>query len=237
MRKGFVWWLVLLLVTAGLACSSGLSEEEVREIVQESLADAKGDAGPAGPEGAAGPQGPAGDAGPQGPQGPAGAQGEPGQDGAPGLPGARGNQGPPGEQGPEGERGLRGPAGPQGPTGGSGEQGPQGPQGEPGEQGPRGEPGRSFMSVPWAVPANDSFLDGTWRVGEEIKPGLYRTIPPPSSFGFPGCYWARLRGLSGEAKDIIVADTTGAPVQIQIAPTDVAFRSIGCGQWGRVEEE
>lgn len=226
--------MVLLLVAAGLACSSGLSEEEVREIVQESLAAAKGDAGPQGPQGDAGPQGPAGAAGPEGPEGPVGPQGEPGEDGAPGLPGARGNQGPPGEQGPEGERGLRGPAGPQGPTGGPGVPGPQGPQGEPG---PQGEQGQSFMSIPWAVPANDSFLDGTWRVGVEIKPGLYRTIPPPSSFGFPGCYWARLRGLSGEAKDIIVADTTGAPVQIQIAATDVAFRSIGCGQWGRVEEE
>ena len=235
MRSRWVWAVVLLVLAAGLACSSGLTEDDVRRIIEESaVKGATGDAGPQGPQGEVGSQGPAGAAGPQGPQGEAGPQGD---TGSPGLPGARGVQGPPGPEGPEGERGLRGPAGPQGPTGGPGERGPEGLQGEPGEQGPQGEPGQSFMSIPWAVPANDSFLDGTWRVGVEIKPGLYRTRPPPSSFGFPGCYWARLRGLSGEAKDIIVADTTGAPVQIQIAATDVAFRSIGCGQWGRVEEE
>ena len=193
----------------------------------------QGDAGPQGPQGEAGPAGAQGNVGPQGPQG---APGPTGEAGAPGLQGPRGIEGPAGDPGPEGPRGVRGPAGPQGPTGGPGEPGPQGVQGEQGPEGPQGEPGRSFMSVPWAVPANDSFLDGTWRVGDEIKPGLYRTIPPPSSFGFPGCYWARLRGLSGESKDIIVADTTGAPVQIMIAATDVAFRSIGCGQWGRVEQ-
>ena len=47
--------MFLLLMVAGLACFSGLTEEEVREIAQESLATAKGDTGPAGPQGDAGP--------------------------------------------------------------------------------------------------------------------------------------------------------------------------------------
>ena len=234
MRNPFVWTIVLLLIAAGLACSSGLSEEEVRQIVQESLTT-----GPKGEDGAAGPQGDPGPRGAAGPQGSTGPQGDPGPQGsagAPGLQGPRGIEGPAGEQGPEGPRGLRGPAGPQGRTGAPGS---PGARGEPGEQGPPGEagqPGQSFMSVPWAVPASDTFVDGTWRVGPDIKAGLYRAIPPQSSFGVPGCYWARLRGLSGLADDIIVADTTNDPIQVMIATSDLGFKSIGCGEWSRVEE-
>ncbi len=92
------------------------------------------------------------------------------------------------------------------------------------------------MSVGWAVPANDKFLDGTWRVGPDIKPGLYRTIPPVPSLGVPGCYWARLSGLSGERSEIIVNQTSADPVHVRIKTGDVAFKSIGCGEWSRVEE-
>ena len=196
----------------------------------------KGDTGPAAPQGEAGPQGAKGDVGPTGPQGPGGPQGEAGPaglPGVPGLPGSRGIEGPAGERGPDGPRGLRGQVGPQGSTGPTGEAGPKGDQGE---TGPPGEPGQSFMSVGWAVPANDRFLDGTWRVGPDIKPGIYRAIPPASSLGTPGCYWARLSGLTGERTEIIVNDTTQNPVHVEIKADDVAFKSIGCGEWSRVEE-
>ena len=233
MRNSFVWSIVLLLIAAGLACGGGLTEDDVRRIIEESAATGpQGDAGPRGPQGEAGPAGPAGDAGPAGPQGPQGAIGPAGE---PGLQGPRGFPGPAGEAGPVGDRGVRGPAGPQGRTGAAGPTGEAGPQGEPGEQGPPGEPGQSFMSVPWAVPANDKFLDGTWRVGPEIKPGLYRTIPPSAGLG-PPCVWARLSGLGGGTGDIISTRVSEAPVQVMIAETDVAFRSIGCGEWSRVEE-
>ena len=92
------------------------------------------------------------------------------------------------------------------------------------------------MSVGWAVPANDTFVDGTWRVGPDIKAGLYRAIPPSPGLGVPGCYWARLSGLTGERSDIITNETTENPVQVEIKARDVAFKSIGCGQWSRVEE-
>ena len=227
-------------MATGLACSGGLSEDEVKQIVQEGLAAGpKGDTGPAGPQGEAGPQGAKGSGGPTGPRGPAGSQGEvgppgsPGLPGVPGLPGPRGLEGPAGERGPDGPRGLRGQVGPQGPTGPTGEAGPKGDQGE---TGPPGESGQSFMSVGWAVPANDTFVDGTWRVGPDIKAGLYRAIPPSPGLGVPGCYWARLRGLGGESNDIIVADTTQNPVQVMIKTSDLAFKSIGCGEWSRVEE-
>ena len=227
-------------MATGLACSDGLTEDEVKQIVQESLATGpEGDTGPAGPQGETGPAGPKGDVGPNGQQGPSGPQGEPGLPGpaglpgVPGLPGPRGLEGPAGERGPDGPRGLRGQVGPQGPTGPTGEAGLEGDQGE---AGPPGEPGQSFMSVGWAVPANDTFVDGTWRVGPDIKAGLYRTIPPSPGLGVPGCYWARLRGLGGESDDIIVAGTTQNPVQVMVKTSDLAFKSIGCGQWNRVEE-
>ena len=238
MRNGFVWSIVLLLMATGLACSGGLSEDEVRQIVQESVATGpQGDAGPDGPQGEAGPPGPKGGVGPQGssgPQGEVGLAGPAGLPGVPGLPGPRGNQGPAGERGRDGERGLRGQVGPLGPTGPQGEAGPKGDQGE---IGPPGQASQAFMSVGWAVPANDRFLDGTWRVGPDIKPGIYRTIPPSQSpGGIPGCYWARLSGLSGERSEIIVNQTSANPVQVEIKASDVAFRSIGCGEWSRVEE-
>ena len=185
-RNGFVWSIILLLMATGLACSGGLSEDEVKQIVQESVATGpKGDAGPAGPQGEAGPPGPKGDVGPQGssgPQGEVGLAGPAGLPGVPGLPGPRGNQGPAGERGRDGERGLRGQVGPLGPTGPQGEAGPKGDQGE---IGPPGQASQAFMSVGWAVPANDKFLDGTWRVGPTSSPASTGRYLRRRAWAFP----------------------------------------------------
>ena len=81
-----------LLIAAG--CSDGISETEVRVLVDEAVAEAL-----------------AGVAGPQGPQGLTGSAGEPGRAGA---------QGPTGEPGPRGPVGPIGPVGPQGDAGSTG---------------------------------------------------------------------------------------------------------------------
>ena len=78
--------MVLALTTLAVACTAGLTEEDVVRIVQEEQ-----------PEAVPGPAGPAGPAGPQG---------EPGERG---MTAARGDDGPPGARG---ERGLQGPPGP-----------------------------------------------------------------------------------------------------------------------------
>ena len=86
------------------------------------------------------------------------------------------------------------------------------------------------MTVGWDVPANETIIDGVWRVGEDIQPGIYRTVPPGE-----GCYWKRLSGLSGEFGDIIANDFTENPAQVEIKATDYAFSSDDCGTWSKVE--
>ena len=86
--------LGILLAILALACASGLTEDEVRRIIQE--------------EQTAGPQG---EPGPQGPAGPPGAQGKLGPRGESGPPGAKGDTGPQGPPGPKGDPGPESAAG------------------------------------------------------------------------------------------------------------------------------
>jgi hypothetical protein len=66
---------------------------------------------------------------------------------------------------------------------------------------------------------------GIYVVGEDIKPGEYRTTGDD-------CYWARLSGLSGELDDIIVNGFADGPAVLTIAKSDVAFEN-SCGEWVR----
>ncbi|VAZ97699.1 hypothetical protein LAUMK35_03798 [Mycobacterium pseudokansasii] len=74
-------------------------------------------------------------------------------------------------------------------------------------------------------PANTIPGDGTYRVGVDIRPGTYR------SQGSNACYWERLRGLGGTVDDIIANGAGTAPQVVQIAPTDVAFKTQRCPAW------
>ena len=153
----------LLIMFICLACSAGLTEQEVRQIVQEySVPGPKGDQGDVGPQGPkgdqgeTGKQGPRGDQGETGKQGPRGDQGETGKQGPRGDQGDVGPQGPKGDQGDVGQQGLKGDqgdvgqqglkgdqgdVGPQGPKGDQGDVGPQGPKGDQGDVGPQGPKG------------------------------------------------------------------------------------------------
>ena len=86
------------------------------------------------------------------------------------------------------------------------------------------------MVVDWPVPENDNILDGMWLVGDDIKAGVYRTVPTGR------CYWPRLSGLSGGFDDLIANDNIDAPSYVEILPTDKAFQSVRCGTWTKVEE-
>jgi hypothetical protein len=71
--------------------------------------------------------------------------------------------------------------------------------------------------------------DGTYRVGTQIKPGLYKATGTGS-----GCYWERLNGF-GSSLDYVNANYYGsARTYVQILPGDVGFRSSGCGAWTTV---
>ena len=134
--------LACSVMAIALACSSGLTQEQVSDIARTEaegvLAGANTQSGPPGP------------ASPPGPMGPPGLQGERGLTGPVGLPGPQGPKGNVGPPGLQGERGLAGSAGPPGPQGLKGAVGPSGLQGErglagsagpPGPQGPKGEVG------------------------------------------------------------------------------------------------
>jgi hypothetical protein len=138
--------------------------------------------------------------------------------------GARGEQGPQGEQGIQGVQGIQGIQGEKGDTGAQGPQGIQGEQGPQGIQGPKGAP---FMIVSQPVATNDKILDGVWRVGIDIQPGLYWT---PTADG----YWARLSGFGGTLDEIIANGNNAGPTYVQIAATDAGFESHRCSYWTRI---
>lgn len=70
-------------------------------------------------------------------------------------------------------------------------------------------------------------IDSTFKVGVDIKPGVYTTTTAASV-----CVWARLSGLTPDAS--VVLETGGAingKVTVEIKATDFAFVTSGCGSW------
>jgi len=58
-----------------------------------------------------------------------------------------------------------------------------------------------------------------------IRPGTYRLREPA---GF--CYWARLKGFSGELDDVIANDI-GEGSSVVARSSDEGFQASGCGNW------
>ena len=152
-----------LLLFLSMACTSQLTEDDVRRIVQEEVPS--GIVGPAGPEGPQGPQGIQGEPGQMGERGLEGPQGPKGDVGPKGEKGDTGKQGPQGEQGLQGESGPKGGKGDTGPQGQQGEKGDKGERGPQGLQGPKGEPGQNAQPdqsdnnpTPQPTPTNDNDL-------------------------------------------------------------------------------
>jgi hypothetical protein len=76
-----------------------------------------------------------------------------------------------------------------------------------------------------AVPGTTIPGDGTYVVGVDLQPGVYR------SQGSDSCYWKRLSGFSGSLHDIIANNLASGPQVVQIAATDAAFVTERCGTW------
>jgi hypothetical protein len=71
-----------------------------------------------------------------------------------------------------------------------------------------------------AVVASNTFAgDGTFVVGTDVQPGLYR------SEGGPKCYWARLNA-SGD--DIIDNELASGPAVLTIQPSDGLIKTSRC---------
>ncbi|RJL31617.1 hypothetical protein [Bailinhaonella thermotolerans] len=71
--------------------------------------------------------------------------------------------------------------------------------------------------------------EGIFLVGKDVQAGTYASAGPAS--GSPACYWARLKGVSGQASDIIANGYQKGPQTITIDPADKAFQSMGCQDW------
>jgi len=70
-----------------------------------------------------------------------------------------------------------------------------------------------------------NFGDGTWRIGDDILPGTYRTDNTGS------CYWERLSDFTGDFQAILANGTPSGPVIVTISSTDAGFTSQRCGEW------
>ena len=76
-----------------------------------------------------------------------------------------------------------------------------------------------------------TFGDGTYSVGDDIPPGLYRATAPSDD-----CEWRRLRTLEAAtadaADDDVIGLGEGSTIPfVGIAPTDTFFTTQGCGTW------
>jgi hypothetical protein len=85
-------------------------------------------------------------------------------------------------------------------------------------------------AVTVSVPVSTAISrDGTYRVGSQIRPGLYRSTGTGD-----GCYWERLSGFSGSFNDLTENYYGSARTYVQIVAGDVGFKTSGCGSWTTV---
>ncbi len=70
------------------------------------------------------------------------------------------------------------------------------------------------------------FGEGKYIVGVDIAPGTYRARGE-------GCYWARLRGFSGDFNELIANGNPDGQAIVTIARSDRGFESARCGTWKR----
>ena len=75
------------------------------------------------------------------------------------------------------------------------------------------------------TPEPPGFGDGTYLVGTDIQPGLYRTD------GTDFCSWQRLSDLSGDHDAVLAWEFADGQAYVEILPTDVAFSTDDCGRW------
>jgi hypothetical protein len=121
--------------------------------------------------------------------------------------GAEGPAGPPGSQGPQGVQGVQGERGPAGPAGKAA------PAAEAEAQAPAPQvqaPAQEAAPAPSAA----GFGEGTYKVGTDIQPGLYKATVT-SGMG----YWARLADPDGDnilANDVKESGT----MYLRVHPSD-----------------
>jgi hypothetical protein len=64
-----------------------------------------------------------------------------------------------------------------------------------------------------------------WAVNINIAPGTY------SAPGGSDCYWERDSDFVGSDNSILANDNPVGPITVTILPSDVGFKTQGCGTW------
>jgi hypothetical protein len=82
--------------------------------------------------------------------------------------------------------------------------------------------------APYRATGPKSIVDGIWVVGDAMSPGTWTSTPTYS------CYWARLTGFSGSISEIIANDFSFEAAIVEIASTDMGFKTSGCGTWTKI---
>ena len=77
----------------------------------------------------------------------------------------------------------------------------------------------------WPVPSNPlvSLDPGTYAVGREIASGVYAGMAGQDVLD--SCYWARLKGVSGEFDEIIANDNAVGQFYVKVLPSDLALNT------------
>ena len=79
------------------------------------------------------------------------------------------------------------------------------------------------------------FGTGQWRVGVDIRPGVYKSEPVKDSF--PYCVWSTYSNFTRDnANNVGSVSEEGAPIYAEIFESDVLFSSDGCKPWIRLDD-
>jgi hypothetical protein len=73
-----------------------------------------------------------------------------------------------------------------------------------------------------------AFGNGTWIVGTDIAPGIWRSV------GGSGCYWERMAGFSGDFDELTANDFGSSYPVVTISASDRGFKTQGCSNWYKV---
>lgn len=76
---------------------------------------------------------------------------------------------------------------------------------------------------PTATPDPNLIQPGTYLVGTDIRPGIYKGQAGYDLFA--SCYWARLRNLSGSLDAILANDNSIGQFYVEIKESDYAFET------------
>ncbi|WP_344005996.1 hypothetical protein [Streptomyces thermocarboxydovorans] len=79
-------------------------------------------------------------------------------------------------------------------------------------------------------PATTVAGDGQYLVGEDMRPGTYKTAGPDKSGVIENCYWARTKDASGEFDAIIANANLQGQGRVTVNKGEY-FETNGCQEW------